>query len=107
MLKEGNQRRGDAHDLVRSDIHVVDVLVISDNELLTVTAGVAAQELIVFVQRRVCLGDNEFVFGVGRQILILVGHKRPNKHILNAKVADFFRHFFCDPRFSLENYLTG
>jgi len=84
MLKEGDQSGGDAHNLVGGNIHIIDLFVVVDRELVIVTAGIAAQEFVVFIQRSVCLSDDIFIFSVGGEIDVIFGHVRAHEHVLNA-----------------------
>ena len=107
MLEEGNQSRGNTHNLVGSNIHEIDIFVVIDGELVVVAAGVAANELVVFVQRRIRLGNDVFIFCVSREVHVLFGNERPHQDVLNAKFVDFLRHFLGDTRLGLVKNLTS
>ena len=107
MLEEGNQSRGNTHNLVGSNIHEIDIFVVIDGELVVVAAGVAANELVVFVQRRIRLGNDVFIFCVSREEYVLFGNERTHQDVLNAKFVDFLRHFLGDTRLGLVKNLTS
>jgi len=65
MLKEGDQGCGDTHNLVRRDIHEIDILIVVNCELVVVAAGVAPNEFVVFIHWSVCLRNDIFILGIG------------------------------------------
>ena len=98
MLEEGDQRCRNAYDLVWSHIHVVDIFVIVDSKSGGVAAGVAVQELIVFIQGSIRLGNNVLVFRVSRKIDIFISDKRAHLYGFCTQLKYFRCHRFCYPR---------
>ncbi len=107
MLQERNQRSADAHHLIRSHIHVIDVLIVINREGGMEAAGIAVQKLVVFVQRRVRLRDNVLIFRVGGEIYIFIRNKRAHPDFFQTEGADFGCHFGGHAGFSLKKHFFG
>ena len=74
VLEERNQRRGDRHQLVRRDVHQLDVLGLGHDEVAVVAARHRRRrELALLVDRRVRLGDDVALLLERRVELDLVG----------------------------------
>ena len=73
MLEERDQRSGDRHDLLRRDVHEVDLARRGQREFILRPAGdQVIDKLALFVQRRVCLCNHVLAFLDRRQIIDLV-----------------------------------
>jgi hypothetical protein len=66
MLQEGDERGGDGDDLLRGDVHVVDVFRVDFEDVVAVADGDLALEAGGFVELGIGLGDLELLFLVTR-----------------------------------------
>ena len=75
VLEERNQAGGHRNELLRRNVHVIDLRRLDVEEVAAVTDGnLLAGELAFVVDRRVRLRDDEILFAVGGEIIDLLGH---------------------------------
>src|SRR3954454_9270463 len=80
MLEERDQRRRDGHDLLRADVHVVDLVRPRLGEGVAVARRhPLAGEVARLVERRVRLRDVELLLLVGREVVDVVGDDGPDR----------------------------
>jgi len=97
VLQERDQRGGNAHDLARSHVHIVDTRGGRYQKTLVMARRDAiVHELVLRVQRCVCLRNREAIFFVCRKIDDLVAHKRADRHRLQFEFGQLFDEGFID-----------
>ena len=75
MLEERDERGGDRNDLLRRDVHVVDLVRghVRDLAAALTHEHLLVEEATLLVDRRVRLRDDVTVFVVGREVLDVLG----------------------------------
>ena len=73
VLEERNHAGGDRDDLLRRDVHVVDLLRLDLEEFAVAAHGDLADEMALVVELGVGLGDDLALLLVGGEVLDLVG----------------------------------
>ena len=95
VLEERNQSRRDRDELLRRDVHVMDLGRLDFQEVAAITdRNFFAGEMTFRVHRRVRLRDEEIFFAIAGQIIDLIGHAT----VLDFAVGRFDETEFVDAR---------
>ena len=95
MFEERNQSGGDRNELLRRDVHVVDLRRLDFEKVAAITdRDFLAGEMSFRVHRRVGLRDEEILFAIAGQIIDLIGHAA----FLDFAVRRFDETEFVDAR---------
>ena len=95
VLEERNQAGRDGNELLRRNIHVVDLARFHFQKVAAVTDGnFFSGEMTFRVHRRIRLRDDEIFFAIAGQIIDLIGHAA----VLDFSIGRFDETEFVDPR---------
>src|SRR5687768_11531976 len=106
MLEERDHRGGDAHDLLRADVHVVDhVDRLLEELVLVADQDPVLRETEVLIQRGVGLRDVELLLLGGIEVDDLIGDDRVDAHLRRLGVLDLAEDLRVDRRAGLGDRL--
>ena len=99
MFQERNKSCGGADELFRGDVHILNIFARTLGRLAHQTGHHGrVDEIVVFVERSVCLRDHEMLFLVGGKIINLIG----DMAVFHAAVRGFEETEFVDLRIERE-----
>ncbi len=108
MLEERDQRSADPHDLVGSNVHILQLRGRREDETGVIAAGHAATDkLIMLVKQRIRLRNNIAIFGIGRQVFGISGDERDNLYIARTDLSNSSSQLFRYPLAFLSDHVAA